>query len=57
MVHVDINKVGRIPDDGGGWRARVWTSGRQRAESLQVWNVHYNYRLIVRILPSETGRS
>jgi len=23
--------------------ARIWASERQRAQALQVWNVHYNY--------------
>lgn len=32
--------------------AREWTSETQRSAALAVWNIHYNYRLIVEPAPS-----
>ena len=32
--------------------AREWTSEPQRSDALHVWNIHYNYRLIVDPAPS-----
>lgn len=50
MAHLDVKKVGRIPD-GGGWRiygrnsaqAREFASEGARSAAIAVWNIHYNY--------------
>jgi transposase InsO family protein len=31
--------------------AREWTSDLQRQQALEIWNIHYNYRLIVEPAP------
>ncbi|MEU8229118.1 hypothetical protein AB0C12_05860 [Actinoplanes sp. NPDC048967] len=38
LLHVDVNKIGRIRD-GGGWRAH----GQDRADALPGWLHTYNY--------------
>ena len=42
LVHVDIKKLGRIPD-GGGWRGVGWTKGRRNTQRYVHRN---NYRKV-----------
>jgi transposase InsO family protein len=63
LVHVDVKKIGRIPD-GGGWRAHG-RAGRPRTETVKKTRVGYDYvhaaiddhtRLAyAEILPDEKG--
>jgi transposase InsO family protein len=39
LVHIDVKKIGRIPD-GGGWRAHGRTTGRTRSSQVGYDYVH-----------------
>jgi transposase InsO family protein len=41
LVHMDVKKLGRIPD-GGGWRARGWTTANHQAR-LDKTVIGYDY--------------
>ncbi len=44
MIHIDVKKVGRIPE-GGGWRIHGINSdqARDRRDAIATLNLHYNY--------------
>lgn len=53
MVHLDVKKVGRIPDGKVEHDNRIlaeellyaliWACEAERAASITIWNIHYNY--------------
>jgi transposase InsO family protein len=61
LVHMDVKKIGRIPD-GGGWRARGRTAPRDRAHGPGYDYVHsliddHSRLAYSEVLPDEKGTS
>ena len=45
LIHVDVKKLGRIPD-GGGWRAKGRSPGMTRGRGLGYGSFHYNWHRV-----------